>query len=120
MASHVWFGEGMNDLPMADIPINVQHLEIVDNRLPLHEEQNFVHASQFELSMSHFTDILPVILKYTPYSSDIIFGFTLQNYDLLKRAFLNTNKTPPASKISSSPISTNNNIRGDFVTSYSW
>ena len=30
LASHVWFDEGMNDLPMVDTPLNVQHICIVD------------------------------------------------------------------------------------------
>ena len=60
----------MNDLPMEDNPQNVQHLQRVDNGKPLHEEQNLVPFSQFELYTSTFTDLIPVLLKPTSYYPD--------------------------------------------------
>ena len=76
LASHVWFDEGMNDLPMEDTPLNVQHLQRVDNGQPLTKEQSFVSSSHLELSISPFTDLLPVLLKSNPYYPYPIFGFT--------------------------------------------
>ena len=52
LASHVWFDEGMNDLPMEDTPLNVQHLQRVDNGQPLTKEQNFVSSSHLECYLS--------------------------------------------------------------------
>ena len=118
LASHVLFDEDMNDLPMADTPLNVQNLQRVDNGQPLPEEQNSVPTSQFELSINTFTYLLPVLLKCTPYYTDPTFGFTFQYDDLLKRAFVKTIQPKyPASEIFSNPKSTNNKLRGAFVTS---
>ena len=39
LASHVRFDEVMNDLTMVDNPLNVQHIQRVDNGQPLYEEQ---------------------------------------------------------------------------------
>ena len=35
LAPHVRFDEGMNELPMPDTPLNVQHIQRVDNGQPL-------------------------------------------------------------------------------------
>ena len=108
----------MNDLTMTNAPLNVQHLQIVNNGQTFPEEKNFFPASQFELSVSPFTDLIPVLLKCTPYSTDTTFGFTFQDDDLLKISFIKTIKPKyPASKIFSNPRSTNNKQRGAFVTS---
>ena len=80
----------MNDLPMADTPLNVQNLHRVDNGKSLPVEQNFVPASQFYLSISPFIDLLPAILKSTPSSQYPNFGFTFQDDNLLKRSFVKT------------------------------
>ena len=59
-----------------------------------------------------------MILKPSPSSTDNSFGFNLQDYDILKRAFVNTIKPKyPSSNISPNPRYTNNNLRDDFVTS---
>ena len=59
-----------------------------------------IPASKFELYISPFTDLLPVLLKVTPYSSHPTFGFTFQNDDILKRFFVKTIKPKyPASEI---------------------
>ena len=109
----------MNDLLMAYTPLNVQHLQRVNNGQTLPEEKNYVPVSQFEFSIiGPFADLIPVFLKFTPSSPNPTFGFTFQYYRLLKRAFVNTIKPKyPASKIFSNPRSTNNKLRGDFVTS---
>ena len=118
LASHVRFYKGINNLLMAYTPLNFQHLQIIDNVQTLSEEKNYVPDNQFEFSISPFTDLIPVILKSTPYYPDPIFGFTLQDYYLLKRAFVQTIKPKsPASRIFSKPKSTNNKLRGAFVTS---
>ena len=101
----------MNDLPMADTPLNVQNLHRVDNGKSLPVEQNFVPASKFDLSISPFIDLLHFLLKSTPYYPDPTFGFTFQYYDLLKRVFVNN------SKVFSNPRSTKKSLRGAFVTS---
>ena len=110
LASHVRFDEAMNYLPMADTPLNVQHLQRVNNGQLLPKEKN-VPASQFELSISPFIDLLHFLLKSTPYYPDPTFGFTFQYYDLLKRVFVNN------SKVFSNPRSTKKSLRGAFVTS---
>ena len=80
-----------------------------------------IPASRFEFYTIPFTDLLPVILKYTPSSTDPTFGFTLKDEYLLKRAFVKTIKPKyPASKIFSNPASTNNNARGAFLDSMSY
>ena len=108
----------MNDFPMACTPLNVQHLQRVYDGQPLPEEKNFVPVSQFELSVSPFTDLLPVLLKPTTSYPDPTFGFTFQDDYLLKRDSINTIKLKsPASKIFSNPGSTNKKLRGAFVTS---
>ena len=84
---------------MADTHLNVHHLQIFDNGQPLPKEQNFVPDIQFELYISPFTYLLPVLLKSTPSSTDPTFGFTFLDDDRLKRAFLKTIKPKsPSSK----------------------
>ena len=103
---------------MTDIPLNVQHLQKINNGQPLPEEQNFVPAIQFELYISPFTYLLPVLLKYTPSSTDTTFGTTFLDDDRLKITFVKTIKPKsPSPKIFSNPISTNNKLRFAFVTS---
>ena len=93
-------------------------LELVYNLQQLPEEQNVFPASQFELSIRPFRNLLPVLLKSNPSSSDLNFGFTFKDADLLKRAFVNTIKPKYTdSKIFSNPISTKNKPRGAFVDS---
>ena len=118
LASYVQFDEGMNDLFMEDTPLNVQHLHRVNNVKPLPEEQNFPPAINFELYICPFTELLPMLLNSTLSSPDPYFGFTLQDYGILKRAFVKTIRPKyPYSKIFSNPGTTNNNMRGDFSTS---
>ena len=107
---------------MEDTPLNIQHLQRVNNINPLPEEQNFVPASQFELYTSTSIDLLPVIIKPNTHSSGPTFGLTLQNDDLLKISFINTIQPKYiSSKIFSNPGSTNNKLRSAFVTSIdSW
>ena len=77
-----------------------------------------IPASKFELYISPFTDILPVLLKFTTYSSHPTFGFTFQNDDILKIFFVKTIKPKyPASEIFYNPRYTKNKLRGSFVTS---
>ena len=103
---------------MEDTSLNVQHLHIVDNGQPLPEEQQISRASQFELSISPFTDLLPVIHKSTSSSPCLTFGFTFQYYDLLKRSFVKTIQPKyPDFKIFFNPRATNKNLRGSFLTS---
>ena len=107
----------MNDLPMTDTPLNVQHIQIVNNGKPLPEE-HFFPTSQFDLSIIPFIDLLPVILKSTPCYSDTTFGTNFRNDNILKRSFVNTIKPKsPASNIFFNPIYTTNNIRGAFLNS---
>ena len=78
----------------------------------------FFSASQYGLSIIPFIDPLLVILKYTPYSSDLTFGFSFQNDYLIKRAFGGNIKPQYiASKIFSILRSTNNKPRDVFFTS---
>ena len=87
----------------------------MDKPLP---KKIFVPASQFELYIIPFTDLLLVLLKSTPYYSCPTFGFTLQKYYLLKVAFIETIETKStASNIFYNLRSTNNKPRGNFVTS---
>ena len=81
-------------------------------------KKNCFPASWFELSRSPFADIIPVLLKSTPYSPYPTFGFSFQDYDLLKISFVNINKPRYLpSNIFSNPISTNDNLRGYIVIS---
>ena len=108
----------MNDLPMADTPLNVQHLHIFNNGQPLTEGKNCVTASHFELSINAFTNLLTVLLKYTQYYPYPTFILTFQDADLLKISFVKTIRPKHlASKIFSNPGSSNNNLRDNFVTS---
>ena len=63
LASCVWFDEGINDLPIVDTNLNVQHLQRVDNEQHLPEEKQFFPNNQFEFSISPFTGLIPVLLK---------------------------------------------------------
>ena len=108
----------MNDFLMAYINLNVQHLQRVDNGQTIPEEQNFVLASQIELYISNFTDLIPMLLKSTPSSPVPTFGFTSQDDNILKRAFAKTIRPKyPSSDIFYNPRSTNHKPRGDFVAS---
>ena len=81
-------------------------------------KKKIVPSSYFELSISTFIDLIPMLLKSTPYSPDPTFGFTLQENDLLKITFAKNNQPKyPASNIFSNPRSTNNKPRGASTTS---
>ena len=82
-------------------------------------KENLFLASQFELSICTFTDLLPVLLKSTPSSLDPTFGFTFKYDDLLKIAFVNTIKPKsPYSNIFSNHRSNNNKLRGNLLLQF--
>ena len=102
---------------MEDTPLNVQHIQRVNNGQTL-PEKIFVPASQFEFSNSPFTELLTVILKSIPSYPYPTFEFTYKDDDLLKRDSAKTVQPKyPVYSIFYNPRSTNNNLRCSFVTS---
>ena len=113
LGSHVRFDEGMNDLPIENIPPNVQQLQRSDDGIrpiPDHEELDLEGIVFYD---TPFTSTITKTMVIDPSSHH---GLTLSTDLLSKRAYVqDIAKNSPASKLFSTPKATNNKIRGAYL-----
>jgi hypothetical protein len=86
IAFHARFDEGMNNLPHADIPPNVQHLQRVQNGDPLPSELAPVSVTPFGFSSRPFLNESDATLRIS--CAHETFGFTLTTDTLTNQVFI--------------------------------
>ena len=107
IATHARFDEGMNDLPVTDMPPNVAHLRRTD-------DGDAIPADVSELSASDFCfDIVPFVTTFHGHlprrqsRSDPTFGLSFADDPVQKRAFVtDIRNRSSASTLCSSPKAT--------------
>ena len=77
IATHAWFDEGFNDLPMDQVPLNGQHLMRTD------EETSFPAETSIHF-VTPFQDLQLVKLSFTAKDDDPEFGFRFADCHLLR------------------------------------
>jgi hypothetical protein len=114
IASHARFDEGMNDLPPADIPPNVVHLQRTQQGPPVPAEPDDSAVSTFDIGSTPFSHTLSKSMPIT--CSRPLFGFDISQDDFNNRAFIS--KIAPnssAAALFSSLKATNNKLRGAYI-----
>jgi hypothetical protein len=116
IAFHVRFDEGMNDLPLADLPPNVQHLQRVQDGLSVPAESDDVAIPPFGLTSKPFLHEVDETLKV---SCDMPhFGFHLSTDTATQRVFIsNIDAGTSAATLRSSLRATQRKYHGAFITS---
>jgi hypothetical protein len=118
IANHARFDEGMNDLPISDIPPNVQHIQRTDDGHRLTAERQYTYSKHFTFHITPFADLLHTTIRPTDADSDPTFGLEIRDDEILQRAYIG-DVTPKsaASRLFSSLRATRNKIRGAYVIS---
>ena len=108
----------MNDLPLADVPPNVQHLTQTDDGSPLPAETRNVSSCSFTFYSKPFAHLLHCNPKNTESNTDSEYGLDLRDDDLLQRAYVHeVTANSPASHLFSLLNATWNKIRGAYILS---
>ena len=116
IATHARFDEGMNDLPVTDMPPNVAHLRRTDDGSP-------PPADVVELSTAHFAfDVVPAVqtfhghLNQSISPSDPTFGLSFEDDPIQHRAFVTAIAAKSASAaLCSSHKSTRRKLLGAYI-----
>ena len=90
-ASHARFDEGMNDLPISDIPPNVQHLQRIEEGNPIPAETVETSIEEFHLYSNPFAHTLPVSLK-AKNCKNANFGMSVSTDEINNRAYVSAVK----------------------------
>ena len=115
LGSHVRFDEGMNDLPIENIPPNVQQLQRSDDGIRPDPEILQTDLSDLKFYDTPFASVISKTLVIDPSRSH---GLTISTDLLSNRAYVqDIQKDSPASKLFSTPKATNNKIRGAYLIS---
>ena len=116
IATHARFDEGMNDLPVVDMPPNVRHLVCADDGEPIAPDPVELSASTFAFDVVPFVPLHHGWLKRSSSTSDKTFGFSFANDTTQHRAFVSDmRKKSAASALCSSYQATRKKLLGAFV-----
>lgn len=116
IAKHARFDEGMNDLPITDVPPNVVHLQRTQIGEPIPADELELDGSPFDADPSPFFRTIDKTVTVSCQRNT--FGFSLQTDDLSGRVFVSDIKqNSSASRLFSSHKSTNNKLRGAYIVS---
>lgn len=114
IATHARFDEGMNDLPLSDLPPNVVHLQRTQDGTPFPAEAVDSSISDFDIGSSPFMTLLPKTLSVS--CQRPAFGFIIDSDDLNNRGFVsNILPNSSASRLFSSHKATLRKIRGAYI-----
>ena len=80
---HAQFDEGMNDLPVTNMPPNVAHLVRTDNGQPVALDVADLHASHFAFDIVPFVPIFTRWLKRSNSNNDASFGLKFEDDPIL-------------------------------------
>ena len=116
IATHARFDEGMNDLPVTDVPPNVAHLCQAD-------DGNDVPQDDDELTSQHFAfDVVPFVCTFLGHldkhesRDDPTFGLELADDPICKRAFITAiSKQSAASALCASHSATCKKLLGAHI-----
>ena len=112
IAKHARFDEGLNDLPINEVPPNVQHLMRSEFGQPIPADPDESSMPQFNFFLNPFADTwsksLPVVCQQQNY------GLILENDSLMNRVFVK--KINPRSSFHKAFPSKGNKLRGAFIT----
>ena len=118
IATHARFDEGMNDLPVTEIPPNVQHLSRTDDGVAFPAEQSEVAASDFSFYISPFSDLLHKRLSHTAKSSHSTYGFSFADDPLMQKPYVeDIADKSDACRLFSNRRASRNRLRGAFLVS---
>ena len=118
IATHARFDEGMNDLPVTEIPPNVQHLARTDDGNAFPAEECDVNASDFHFYVSPFSRLLHKRVTHTANSSDPTYGFSFADDELLQKAYIeDIGAHSAACDLYSNRRAARNKLRGAFLVS---
>ena len=118
IAFHARFDEGMNDLPFAELPPNVQHLQRTDEDQPFPIEPTEVDASSFDFYVEPFADVLHQRIQATASNRDPLFGLTLATDDLLKRTMVTAVKAnSPVARLFRTHKAAKSKLIGSYIMS---
>jgi len=113
-AKHARFDEGMNDLPPADIPPNVVHLQRLQQGDALPAEDGETSVAQFHFTANPFAHTLTRHMKVK--CRDPTFGLTVNAGEVNNRAYVQQIKrNSSAANLYSSYKATCNKIRGAYI-----
>jgi hypothetical protein len=116
IATHARFDEGMNDLPLADLPPNVVHLQRTQDGSPFPAEAVDACISHFVIGSSPFQTLLPRTLSVS--CRRPAFGLVIASDDFNNRGFVsNILPNSSASRLFSSHQATLKRLlRGAYIT----
>lgn len=116
IAFHVRFDEGMNDLPLADVPPNVRHLQRVQDGAPIPSESDDTVVPPFGLTSKPFLHEVDETLKVACDESH--FGFRLHTDTATQRVYIGDIAAgTSAAGLRSSLRATQRKYVGAFITS---
>ena len=112
IAKHARFDEGLNDLPIAEIPPNVQHLQRSEFGQPIPADREESSMPQFNFFLDPLADTWSKSLPVTCQQQN--YGLILENDSLMNRVFVS--KINPRSTFHSAFPSKGNKLRGAYIT----
>lgn len=114
IAKHARFDEGMNDLPLEEVPPNVVHLQRTQFSVKLPIEKDFSSVPQFDIGSTPFFHTITRTM--TDSCRHATFGLTIETDELTNRAYIShIRNQSSAAKLFSTPKSTNSKLRGSFL-----
>ena len=86
IAKHAKFDEGMNDLPLSELPPNVTHLQRseIGNRIPPDDKE--LSSDDFEFTISPFDEILTLDIRSSCNSPT--FGLQIKTDEINNRVYI--------------------------------
>jgi len=120
LASHARFDEGMNDLPLADIPPNVQHLQRAEDDAPLPMDATETLTKDLQFFITPFANLHIKTMDTRSAGTDPTYGLIIRDDELMHRAFVFDIKAKScASKLYTSLQGTRRHIKGAYITTIS-
>ena len=92
IATHARFDEGLNDLPVDQIPPNGAYLMQTDDGKPLPADTNELCSSDFGHFITPFQDLHSVTLSVTARDTDILFGLRIADDVVLSKPYISNIK----------------------------
>ena len=115
IASHVRFDEGMNDLPVASVPPNVQHLQRIRNNFPIPAYTAYTSLAEFTFTGNPFSQTLtkPLCVRCNHPTFGLRIALDVHN----NRAFVSDIlPRSSAAALFSTLKATKNKLKGAYVT----
>ena len=113
IASHARFDEGMNDLPISEIPPNVQQLQRSNDGNPIAQDKEDIDKNMLQFHTERFPEVITKVIKTTHQLQQEI---KVSEDSLSKRAFLSSiPQNSNLSKLFSSPKVARHKLQGAYL-----